>query len=58
MLDSITFFSFSSPNDSNQQQMLRSAAEELRTAANSAASNALKKKVMAKLEVRPVIELC
>ncbi|RUS77308.1 hypothetical protein EGW08_014935, partial [Elysia chlorotica] len=40
----------SNPNDSNQQQMLRSAAEELRTAANSAASNAVKKRVMAKLE--------
>ncbi|CAL1533836.1 unnamed protein product, partial [Lymnaea stagnalis] len=39
-----------SPNDSNQQQMLRTAAEELRSATNTAASNALKKRLMTKLE--------
>ncbi|XP_055955771.1 talin-2-like isoform X4 [Patella vulgata] len=39
-----------SPNDSNQQMMLRSAAEELRSATNSAASNALKKKLVKRLE--------
>lgn len=41
----------SSPNDSEQQQMLKSAAEELRSATNAAASNALKKKLIKKLEV-------
>ncbi|KAH9509677.1 Talin-2, partial [Bulinus truncatus] len=40
----------SSPNDSSQQQMLRTAAEELRSATNTAASNALKKRLMTKLE--------
>ncbi|ESO89699.1 hypothetical protein LOTGIDRAFT_218488 [Lottia gigantea] len=40
----------SSPNDSNQQMMLRSAAEELRSATNTAASNALKKKLVKRLE--------
>ncbi|KAL5020158.1 hypothetical protein ScPMuIL_003050 [Solemya velum] len=39
-----------SPNDSQQQFMLRSAAEELRSATNIAASNALKKKLIRKLE--------
>lgn len=41
----------SSPNDAQQQVMLRSAAEELRSATNNAASNALKRRVMTKLEV-------
>ena len=40
-----------SPNDSDRQTMLRSAAEELRSATNTAASNALKKKLMQRLEV-------
>ena len=40
-----------SPNDSERQQMLRSAAEELRSATNTAASNALKKKLIKRLEV-------
>uniref|UniRef100_A0A0B7BNT7 I/LWEQ domain-containing protein n=1 Tax=Arion vulgaris TaxID=1028688 RepID=A0A0B7BNT7_9EUPU len=40
----------SSPNDSNQQQMLRTAAEELRSATNTAASNALKRRLMTRLE--------
>ncbi|XP_052786529.1 talin-1-like isoform X4 [Mya arenaria] len=39
-----------SPNDSERQVMLRSAAEELRAATNAAASNALKKKLMQRLE--------
>lgn len=41
----------SSPNDSMQQQMLKSAAEELRSATNTAASNALKRKLVGRLEV-------
>ncbi|BFZ14072.1 hypothetical protein BsWGS_17114 [Bradybaena similaris] len=40
----------SSPNDSGQQQMLRTAAEELRSATNTAASNALKRRLMTRLE--------
>ncbi|KAK7491087.1 hypothetical protein BaRGS_00017651, partial [Batillaria attramentaria] len=40
----------SSPNDSMQQQMLKSAAEELRSATNTAASNALKRRVVGRLE--------
>ena len=40
-----------SPNDSQRQVMLRSAAEELRSATNTAASNALKKKLIQRLEV-------
>lgn len=42
----------SSPNDSEQQRRLRGAAEELRAATNNAASDALKKKLMRRLEVR------
>ena len=41
-----------SPNDSERQQLLKSAAEELRSATNTAASNALKKKLIKRLEVR------
>lgn len=41
----------SSPNDSDQQRRLRSAAEDLRAATNIAASNALKKKLIRRLEV-------
>ncbi|XP_070178806.1 talin-1-like [Littorina saxatilis] len=40
----------SSPNDSHQQQMLKSAAEELRSATNTAASNALKRRLVGRLE--------
>lgn len=40
----------SNPNDSNQQGVLRVAAEELRSATNAAASNALKKKLINRLE--------
>ncbi|XP_076439084.1 talin-1-like isoform X2 [Babylonia areolata] len=40
----------SSPNDSYQQQMLKSAAEELRSATNTAASNALKRRLVGRLE--------
>ncbi|GAB1607177.1 talin-1-like isoform X1 [Argonauta hians] len=40
----------SNPNDSSQQCHLRIAAEELRSATNAAASNALKKKLINKLE--------
>ncbi|XP_071498741.1 talin-1-like [Diadema antillarum] len=39
-----------SPNDPVQQQRLRDAAEELRAATNAAANNALKKKLIIKLE--------
>ncbi|XP_013778384.1 talin-2-like [Limulus polyphemus] len=38
------------PNDSESQAALRRAAEELRTATNAAASNALKKKLIHRLE--------
>ncbi|XP_062597737.1 talin-1-like isoform X2 [Saccostrea cucullata] len=40
----------SSPNDSDKQGRLRSAAEDLRAATNIAASNALKKKLIRRLE--------
>ncbi|KZS21620.1 Talin-2 [Daphnia magna] len=40
----------SSPNDANQQQKLRQAAEELRGTAESAAGEAIKKKVIKRLE--------
>ncbi|XP_056003983.1 talin-1-like isoform X5 [Ostrea edulis] len=40
----------SSPNDSEQQRRLRGAAEDLRAATNIAASNALKKKLIRRLE--------
>ncbi|KAL3884759.1 hypothetical protein ACJMK2_024867 [Sinanodonta woodiana] len=39
-----------SPNDSERQQMLRVAAEELRSATNTAASNALKRRLIQRLE--------
>jgi hypothetical protein len=45
----------SSPNDSYQQQMLKSAAEELRSATNVAHSNALKRKLVGRLEVRTTL---
>lgn len=41
----------SNPNDAMQQHRLRQAAEDLRSATNIAASNALKKKVIKRLEV-------
>ena len=41
----------SNPNDSQQQQFLKGAAEDLRTATNAAASNAIKKKLIRRLEV-------
>ncbi|XP_076081524.1 talin-1-like isoform X6 [Mytilus galloprovincialis] len=40
----------SNPNDAMQQHRLRQAAEDLRSATNIAASNALKKKVIKRLE--------
>ncbi|XP_022084654.1 talin-1-like isoform X6 [Acanthaster planci] len=40
----------SSPHDEAQQQKLKQAAEDLRTATNAAANNALKKKIMQRLE--------
>ncbi|XP_065932439.1 talin-2-like [Magallana gigas] len=40
----------SSPNDSEQQKRLRGASEDLRAATNIAASNALKKKLIRRLE--------
>ncbi|XP_039255846.2 talin-2-like isoform X1 [Styela clava] len=40
----------SNPHDSQQQQRLKQAAENLRSATNSAAQNALRKKLMRKLE--------
>lgn len=40
----------SNPYDSGSQAALRQAAEDLRSATNTAASNALKKKVMSRLE--------
>lgn len=40
-----------SPNDAKEQQKLRQAAEDLRSATNYAASNALKKKLVKRLEV-------
>lgn len=41
----------SSPHDETQQQRLKQAAEDLRTATNAAANNALKKKILQRLEV-------
>ena len=41
----------SSPHDEAQQQRLKQAAEDLRTATNAAANNALKKKILQRLEV-------
>ena len=46
----------SSPNDSDRQQQLRTAAEELRSATNTAASNALKKKLVQRLEVCHIVD--
>ncbi|XP_014674038.1 PREDICTED: talin-2-like [Priapulus caudatus] len=40
-----------SPHDPEQQQKLRKAAEDLRSATNAAAQNALKKKLMIRLEL-------
>ncbi len=40
----------SSPHDETQQQRLKQAAEDLRTATNAAANNALKKKILQRLE--------
>ena len=39
------------PNDANEQEKLKKAAEDLRAATNAAASNALKKKLVLRLEV-------
>ncbi|XP_047132289.1 talin-2 isoform X2 [Hydra vulgaris] len=38
------------PNDKSEQEKLKNAAEDLRVATNAAASNALKKKLIARLE--------
>ena len=38
------------PNDKNEQERLKRAAEDLRVATNAAASNALKKKLIKRLE--------
>lgn len=46
----------SNPNDSDQQQILRSAAEELRSATNAAASNQLKRKLINRLEVSDCLD--
>ena len=43
------------PNDANEQEKLKRAAEDLRAATNAAASNALKKKLVLRLEVRHTI---
>lgn len=40
----------SNPQDAEQQRGLRSAAEELRSATNAAAANAMKRKLIKKLE--------
>ena len=39
------------PNDEEEQEKLRRAAEDLRSATNTAASDALKKKLVKRLEV-------
>ena len=39
------------PNAADQQQKLKQAAEDLRSATNAAASDALKKKLVKRLEV-------
>ena len=39
------------PHDANEQEKLKRAAEDLRAATNAAASNALKKKLVLRLEV-------
>ena len=39
------------PNDAGEQQRLKQAAEDLRSATNVAASDALKKKLVKRLEV-------
>lgn len=43
------------PDSEEQQQRLREAAEGLRMATNAAAQNAIKKKLVQRLEVRLVI---
>ena len=50
------YFSFEqgaakNPNAADQQQKLKQAAEDLRSATNAAASDALKKKLVKRLEV-------
>jgi len=40
------------PNDEQEQEKLRRAAEDLRSATNTAASDALKKKLVKRLEVK------
>ena len=48
----------SSPNDNLQQEKLRSAAEDVRLATNTAASNALKRRLVDRLEVRDSFTVC
>lgn len=43
------------PENEDQQQRLREAAEGLRVATNAAAQNAIKKKLIHRLEVRTCI---
>lgn len=45
------------PDSEEQQQKLREAAEGLRMATNAAAQNAIKKRLVNKLEVRTDIKL-
>lgn len=42
------------PNAADQQQKLKQAAEDLRSATNAAASDALKKKLVKRLEVSSI----
>lgn len=42
------------PENEDQQQRLREAAEGLRVATNAAAQNAIKKKLVIRLEVSPM----
>lgn len=44
------------PENEDQQQRLREAAEGLRVATNAAAQNAIKKKLINRLEVRGILE--
>lgn len=46
----------SNPNDSKQQEILKRAAEDVRSATNVAAGNALRKKVVKRLEVMSTYE--
>lgn len=57
------YFSFEqgaakNPNAADQQQKLKQAAEDLRSATNAAASDALKKKLVKRLEVGASSKFC